>query len=147
MAHIHIPKQSWDKLSTHSLPCTFLRFSHQCSAFHLIHCPHNIFLSLMMSYLIKGAQSCAMSTLSLNLTTLYPLLLPPLSPSFPTPNMSSLAVPPTPSCPKHITHPPIPDNDPHYSVSSYGPYTNITLAEAPEPKTYDKAMASSDAVE
>ena len=38
-AHVHVPEKSWDKLSTHSLPYTFLGFSHQCSAFHLIHHP------------------------------------------------------------------------------------------------------------
>jgi len=27
-AHVHVPKKLWDKLSAHSLPCTFLGFSH-----------------------------------------------------------------------------------------------------------------------
>jgi len=37
MAHVHVPKQSWDKLSARSLSCIFLGFFQQCSAFHLVH--------------------------------------------------------------------------------------------------------------
>jgi hypothetical protein len=38
-AHIHVPEKLQDKLSACSLPCTFLGFSHQCSAFCLVHHP------------------------------------------------------------------------------------------------------------
>jgi hypothetical protein len=48
---------------------------------------------------------------------------------------------------KRTTRPPIPDDDPHYSVSSYGHRASIADAEAPEPKTYNEVMASLDAVE
>jgi hypothetical protein len=72
---------------------------------------------------------------------------PPSLPSPSTPNSSSSAVPPTPSCPKHTIHPPIPDDDPHYNISSYGHHANIADVEAPKLKTYDKVMASLDAAE
>ena len=74
---------------------------------------------------------------------------PPSSaaPSSSSPNTSFPAVPPTPSHPKCTTHPPVLDDDPHYNVSSYGHHTNVTLTKAPELKTYNEAMASSDAVE
>ena len=71
----------------------------------------------------------------------------PSLPSSSTPNLSSSVVPPTPSCPKCTIHLPVPDNNPHYDVSSYGHHTNVTDVEAPKLKTYDEAMASSDAAE
>jgi len=51
------------------------------------------------------------------------------------------------SCPKHTTHPPIPDDNPHYDVSSYGHRANIALADTLELKIYNEAMASQDAIE
>jgi hypothetical protein len=36
-AHIHVSEHSQDKLAAHSLPCTFLGFANNRSAFHLIH--------------------------------------------------------------------------------------------------------------
>jgi len=51
------------------------------------------------------------------------------------------------SRPKCTTHPPIPDDDLRYSISSYGHHANVANAEAPEPKTYNEAMASLDAGE
>src|SRR6266851_9410426 len=45
--------------------------------------------------------------------------------------------------PKHTTHPPIPDDNPHYDVSSYN-CANLADAKTPEPKTYNEAMASLD---
>jgi hypothetical protein len=66
--------------------------------------------------------------------------IPPTSPS-PT---STTTLPD--SRPKHTIHPPIPDNNPRYNISSYSPCTNLTDAETPEPKTYNEAMASPDAI-
>jgi len=61
-------------------------------------------------------------------------------PSIPTPIPSTIFEP----HPKSITHPP--NDDPHYNVSSYD-HANLTNTKVPEPKTYNKAMASPDAAE
>jgi len=44
MAHVHVPEHSRDKLATRSLPCTFLSFANNRSAFHLIHRPTKKFI-------------------------------------------------------------------------------------------------------
>jgi len=77
-----------------------------------------------------------------------PSVAPPSSAntSSSTPNLSSPAVPLPSSHPKHTIHPPVLDDDLRYDISSYGHCANVTHAEAPEPKTYDEAMASSNAV-
>jgi len=68
--------------------------------------------------------------------------------STPPPSLSSSPTPmlfPSPtSCSKCTIHPPIPNNDPRYNISSYGHHTNVTDTDIPKPKTYDKAMASPD---
>ena len=53
---------------------------------------------------------------------------------------------PSNPCPKHNIRPPILDDNPQYNVSSYSPRTNLADADTPEPKTYDKAMASPNAI-
>jgi hypothetical protein len=73
-------------------------------------------------------------------------------PPIPISNTPSTVVPPSSSSPlmsrpKHAIRPPIPDDDQRYNVSSYGHHANAADAEAPEPKTYNEAMASPDAVE
>ncbi len=54
---------------------------------------------------------------------------------------------PSDSRPKRTICPPVPNDDPHYNVSSYSHCANLTDAETPEPKTYDEAMASPDTIE
>ena len=44
VAHIHVPEQSCNKLSAHSLPCTFLGFAAHHSTFCLVHHPTHKFL-------------------------------------------------------------------------------------------------------
>jgi hypothetical protein len=63
-----------------------------------------------------------------------------------TPTLTSPTIPSN-SCPKRTIRPPIPNDNPRYNVSSYGPHANLADAKNPEPKTYDKAMASLNAVE
>ncbi len=76
---------------------------------------------------------------------------PATAPTFSTPatapTLSTLPIPPTPSCPKHATHPPIPDDDLHYSILSYRHHANLPNTKAPKLKMYDEAMASPDAAE
>jgi hypothetical protein len=43
-AHVHVPEQARSKLSSHSMPCTFLGFAQNRSAFRLIHRPTSKFL-------------------------------------------------------------------------------------------------------
>jgi hypothetical protein len=77
------------------------------------------------------------------------LMPSPTPTSFPAPppSASTPSSPPLPSCPKRSTHPPIPDDDPRYNVSSYGHRANVADAKIPEPKTYNEAMSSLDAAE
>src|SRR6266851_1053548 len=68
----------------------------------------------------------------------------------PTPDTPSTAISPSSAPtthPKCTTRPPIPDDDPRYSISSYGHRANITNVEASELKMYDEAIASPDATE
>ena len=106
---------------------------------------HKGSLNLMTSYLMKGGPLCAKSASFSNPTpmTLLPLLIHLLTAS-PTSPTSAPSITTRLKC---TTRLPISDNDPRYSVSSYGHHANITNAEAPKPKTYDKAMASLDAAE
>ena len=79
-----------------------------------------------------------------------PSLLNPIPPTTspattPTPSTTLTSIPSIPSTsfhPKRATHPPIPDVDLCYSISSYGHCANVANAEAPKPKIYDEAMAS-----
>jgi hypothetical protein len=140
VAYAHIPKKSQDKLSAHSLPCTFLGFSQQCSAFHLMHQLSQRFIKSHDIIFDEGGPTSCQECIILKSNTNNTLLTP------------STSVPPSPfpslmSYPKHVTRPPIPDDNPRYSVSSYSHCTNITDIEAPEPKTYNKVMASPDTVE
>jgi hypothetical protein len=68
---------------------------------------------------------------------------PPIPLSSPVPPVS---VATSSLCPKHTTHPPIPDDDLRYDVSSYGHRANITQASPSEPKTYVEAIASPNAL-
>jgi hypothetical protein len=123
-----------DKLATHSLPCTFLSFANNCSAFCLIHHLTKKFIESHDVVLNEGGPTPHHEHIILK-----PDTTPPSATPDPTPAT-------TPSHPKCTTCPPVPDNDPHYDVSSYGHRANIALTNASEPKTYNEAMASQDAV-
>ncbi len=69
------------------------------------------------------------------------------TPSTPTSSTLTSSTMPSDSRPKRTIRPPIPDDDPCYNISSYGHCANLADAETPEPKTYDEAMASPDAIE
>jgi len=145
VTYAHISEKSWDKLSAHSLPCTFLGFSQQCSAFHLIHQLSQRFIKSHDIIFDEGGPTSCQECIVLKSNTNNTLLTPS------TPSTSSTSVPPSPSPslmshPKRVTRPPIPDNNPRYSVSSYSHCTNITDIEAPEPKTYNEVMASPDTI-
>jgi hypothetical protein len=153
IAHAHIPEKSRDKLSTHSLPCTFLGFAHQHSAFRLIHRPLQRFIESCDIIFDEGGptlcQECIILESNTNHNTNHNNSSPSISSTssvLPFISIPSSSFPPLTSHPKRITHPPIPDDDLRYSVSSYGHCANIADAEAPEPKTYNEVMASLDAV-
>jgi hypothetical protein len=82
-------------------------------------------------------QECIILELNINNT--------PLTSSTSTPNSTS--APSMTTCPKHTIYPPILDDDPYYSILSYSHRANTTNTEAPELKTYNKAISSSDAAE
>ena len=138
MAYIHVPKQLQNKLSACSLPCTFLGFAPNHSAFRLIHRPSRKFLKSYNVIFNKGGL-----TLCHKHIILEPNVTPPIPAPIPAPPPT---VSPTSLHPKHTTCPPAPDNDPQYNLSSYGHCTNIVQADAPEPKTYAEAIASPDAL-
>jgi len=144
IAHAHVPEKSHDKLSACSLSCIFLSFSQQRTAFCLMHrltCKfiesHNIIFDE------GGDQEQIILKPDVNdpSNSINSATDPPTSPTPTSPTM------PSDPCPKHNIRPPVPDDDPRYNVSSYGPCANLADAETPEPKTYNKAMASPDAVE
>jgi hypothetical protein len=137
IAHVHIPEHVRDKLSTHLMPCTFLRFSQQHSAFCLIHQPTCKFLESCDIVFNKGGPILHHKCIILKPDNTSPPSTAPTIPSIPS-------IPP-PSRPKCTTHPPVPDDDPYYL--SYQHHANITNTKAPEPKTYNEAMASPDAAE
>ncbi len=37
-AFMHVPKEHCHKLASRSMECTFLRYAHNYSAYHLVHC-------------------------------------------------------------------------------------------------------------
>jgi hypothetical protein len=148
VAHAHVSKKSQDKLSAHLLPCTFLGFLHQCTAFHLIHQLLQHFLKSCDVIFDKGGPSSHQECITLehdatdhNLPT--PSICTPSTPtSLPIPS-SSLAT----SYPKHTTCPPVPNDDPHYSKLFYCHCTNTANTQVPEPRIYNKAIANPDATE
>jgi hypothetical protein len=143
ITHAHIPEKSCDKLSAHSLSCIFLGFSQQRTTFHLMHRPTCKFIeSRDVVFDEGGGQERIILEPNIDnpSNSIDSTADPPTSPTLTPPTMSSNP------CPKCTTRPPIPDDDPRYNVSFYGPRANLANAEAPEPKTYDKAMASLDAI-
>jgi hypothetical protein len=146
IAHAHILEKSQDKLSAHSLPCTFLGFSQQCSAFHLMHRPSQRFIESYDIVFDEGGPTLHQEHIILKPNANNTSTLPTSTSDTPSTAASPTSAPFT-SCPKCTTCPPIPDDDPCYSILSYGHHTNIADTEAPELKMYDEAIASPDATE
>jgi len=179
-AFVHIPNKLRGKLSAKSLVCTFIGYAQQRKAYHLVHRPSKRFIDSRDVIFDKGGTSTSYEHIILDtndtaapLVTTTPTLsstpVPTPDPSIPTPSPSastsvlstSTSVPvitnvqPTPvaSRPKHNIRPPVRDDDPRYSVSSYNrPHSaeqaNVILTdETDDPRTYKEAMACSDAAE
>jgi hypothetical protein len=140
-AHTHVPEKSHDKLSAHSLSCTFLGFSQQQTAFRLMHRLLHKFIESYDIIFNEGGPH----------NTQEQIVLEPNADSIPPPSLPSSpapTLPPSPtSRPKCITRPPIPDDNPRYNISSYSHHANVANADIPKLKTYDEAMASPDTTE
>jgi hypothetical protein len=112
----------------------FLGFANNHSAFRLIYRPTKKFIESRDVVFDEGGPTLRHERIILEPDATPPSVAP--------------ATPATaPSRPKRTTRPPVPDDDPRYNVSSYGHRANVALANASELKTYNKAMASQDAVE
>jgi len=177
-AFVHIPNKLHGKLSAKSLVCTFIGYAQQRKAYHLVHRPSKRFIDSRDVIFDEGGTSTSYERIILDtndtaapLVTTTPTLsstpVPTPDPSIPTPSPSastsvpstSTSVPvitnvqPTPvaSRPKHNIRPPVWDDDPRYSVSSYNrprsaEQANVILTdETDDPRTYKEAMACSDA--
>jgi len=179
-AFVHIPDKLRGKLLAKSLVCTFIGYAQQHKAYHLVHQPSKRFIDSRDVIFNKGGTSMSYKHVILDandtaapLVTTTPTLsstpVPTPDPSISTPSPSastsvpstSTSVPiitnvqPTPVAlrPKRNTHPPVRDDDPHYSVSSYNrpsstEQANVVLTDkTDDPRTYKEAMVRSDAAE
>jgi hypothetical protein len=174
-AFVHIPDKLRSKLSAKSLMCTFVGYAQQHKAYRLVHRPSGCFLKSHDVIFDKGGTNTFehiilnANDMSLPLLALAPdtsTSSPNASTSTPTPVPATTVAQPTPtpaitdtqpsiatSCPKHVIQPPIQDDDPRYSTSSYNrrrpaEQAKVILTnETNDPWTYDEAMKRSNAVE
>jgi len=179
-AFVHIPDKLCGKLLAKSLICTFISYAQQHKAYHLVHRPSKRFIDSHDIIFDKGGTSTSYEHIILDandtaapLVTTTPTLsstpVPTPDPSISTPSPStSTSVPststsmpiitnvqPTPVAlhPKRNIRPPVQDDDPCYSVSSYNrPHSaeqaNVILTDKTNDlRTYKEAMARSNAAE
>jgi reverse transcriptase-like protein/Pol polyprotein/gag-pre-integrase-like protein/integrase-like protein len=179
-AFIHIPDKLHGKLATKSLICTFIGYAQNHKAYHLVHHPTRWFLEShdiifdegkpvqhRECIVIKpddtdtegteGAEGVSTTRNGINTDTFISS----------QPNMSSdseseteiegiLTSPPSiaTSRPKCTIHVPTHDDNPWYTVSSYGTWKHtkehasvVQADTTSDPQTYAQAMARSDAAE
>jgi len=141
-AFVHIPDKMRGKLSAKSLVCTFIGYTRQRKAYRLVHRPSGRFLKSRDVIFDKGGTNTSYEHVILNANdTSLPLIAltptpstastptpdpptPTSTPLTPVPSTSTPATTnaqpmPVASRPKRTTRPPIWDDDPHYSVTSY----------------------------
>jgi hypothetical protein len=175
-AFVHIPDKMRGKLSAKSLVCTFVGYAWQRKAYRLVHRPTGRYLESRDVIFDEGGTSTSFERVILdaNNTSLPLLSLTPDPPTSTPPDASTSTSPPTiapvptptsesvttnlqpapaASRPKRATRPPIRDDDPRFSVSSYNrqrpaEQAKVVLTdETSEPRTYDEAMKRSDAAD
>ena len=166
-AFVHIPESYHDKLSSCSLVCTFLELMCQWKAYRLVHRPTCKFLeSRNVIFNERGGSSrfeCIIIKNNSGSTRQTPIGQTSITPTAPTPIITTpapappqppqpLITTPTPTiaftCPKHNVQAPISDDNPHYSITSYGLHSHTTERASiacanttKDPKTFAKAMA------
>jgi len=153
-AFVYIPDKMHGKLSAKSLICTFIGYARQRKAYRLVHRPSGRFLESRDVIFDEGGTNTSYERVILDANdTSLPLIAlapTPSSAPVPTPSLStstsepstttpipaSTNVQPTPvaSRPKRTIRPPVWDNDPRYTVSSYNrsrptEQANIVLAD------------------
>ena len=169
-AFVHVPEKQRTKLAAKSLTCTFLGYALNRRAYRLVHRPtKRFFESRDVVFDEGGTKLFERVILEPNADTMEgspdiaaPENLTPTPPDNPSESESEeeiegLLTPPpnpTPSAtrPKRASCAPIPDDDPRYSVTSYGrrkpsEHTKPAHLEETDPRTYAEAMARPDAAE
>ena len=169
-AFVHIPDKLRSKLSAKSLVCTFVGYARQRKAYRVVHRPSKRFIESRDVIFDEGGTNTSYERVILddNDTSPPPPLMPTPTPSpsadpnastansiAPTPSPASTPVQPTPVAlrPKRTIRPPVRDDDPRYSVTSYNrsrpaEQAKVVLTdETHDPRTYKEAMARSDAAD
>jgi len=172
-AFVHIPDKLRGKLSAKSLVCTFIGYAQQRKAYRLVHRQSKRFIESRDVIFDEGGTNTSYERVILDandttdpLVTITPTLssapvltsdpspsTPTSDPSTPTPVTTNVQPTPVASRPKRTIRPPVRDDDPRYSVTSYSrprpaEQANVVLTdETDDPRTYEEAMARSDAAE
>src|SRR5258707_682749 len=180
-AFVHVPEQFQGKLSARSLVCTFIGYAQKRKAYHLIHHPTHHFLESCDIIFNEGGPvthhehviiepdgtDSGGADMGTDTQTAESGGIPMTMDTLPTqPNSSDseseteiegiLTTPPptATSRPKCNMHAPTQDDDPCYSVSSYGSQKrttdHATVAQdvtTSDPRTYAQAMLRTDAAE
>ena len=171
-AFVHIPESQRKKLESCSLICRFIGLARQRRAYCLVHCESRQFFESRDVIFDEGGTTKCYEHLTIEHnnakdTTQAQVLAPaqaqapapPTQTQVPQPQPSPIVVDqsctPAPAAallrPKRNARTPIRDDDPRFSVSSYGPRTRSERASLahidtmPDPKTYAEAMARPDA--
>jgi len=143
-AFVHIPNKLCGKLSAKSLVCTFIGYAQQRKAYCLVHQQSKCFIESRDVIFDKGGTNMSYKHVILDANnTTDPLVTitstlsstpvltsdpststpspstPTSDPSTPTPVTTNIQPTPIASHPKHTIRPPVWDDDPCYSITSY----------------------------
>jgi len=143
-AFVHIPNKLCGKLSAKSLVCTFIGYAQQRKAYRLVHQQSKRFIESCDVIFNEGGTNTSYKHVILDannttdpLVTITPTLssapvltpdpststpspsTPTSDPSTPTPVTTNVQPTPVPSHPKCTIRPPVQDDDPRYSITSY----------------------------